>query len=128
MSFTTRRPDLKRAVSIATQTDELTDVPTRRDFKPQIEFDSKLYTKRELNIMETLAMFFEGATATQMSTLSHSSKMPWKRVYDVNQSKEIPYALTLESEPILKHMPTIQRDELAFRDEAFAEVRAHTKP
>jgi uncharacterized phage-associated protein len=118
--------DFATKIAVNVVRDDLTDEPQRRDFKPLADFNRKIFTRRELQIMERLVFFFDEATATQMSIYSHSSKMPWKKVYDSDKTNHIPYELTLESNPIIKDMPTISREELQFMEEALREVRAHT--
>lgn len=51
-------PDLRAAVSIIVKKDALTDEPVRRDIKSVAKFDPSYFTKRELEIMEILALFF----------------------------------------------------------------------
>jgi uncharacterized phage-associated protein len=123
-----RKPpaDLGRYFSIATQRDELTDVPTRRDFTARKNFDSKIFTRRELKILERLALFFKDLPANQMSQYTHGPRMPWKRVYDDRETKTIPHELALDAPALLNEIPTISKEELAYREEALKEVRAHT--
>lgn len=121
--------DLSGAVTVSVVRDELTDEPTRRDFLPKQKFDPSWFTKRELQIMERLVFFFQEATASAMSTYSHSPKMPWKKAYkgDGKPPAEIPYGLVLESDAIIKDMPTIDREELAYREKAFVEIDKQSK-
>lgn len=118
--------DLGDSVRVVVARDELSDVPTRRDFTPQRKFDAKYFTKRELQIMERLAFYFSETTATDMSNYSHGPRMPWKKVYRQGRKDEIPYPLTLESDPIIKDMPTIDKQELEYKDNALKEIRENT--
>lgn len=121
------KADLSAVVTIAALHDDLTDEVTRRDFTPKSDFDPRLFTKRELKIMETLAFFFRDLTATQMSLYSHSKNMPWKKVYrESGPAVPIPYSLALESDAILKDMPSIDRAELEYREDALKETRSET--
>lgn len=121
--------DMQALITISIAKDELTDIPMRRDFAPKKQFDSKYFTKRELEIMERLAFYFKELTATDMSKYSHSPKMPWKKVYKGEGHKfvKIPYELTFESDKIIEDMPTIEKRELEYRNNALQEVRTHTK-
>jgi len=123
------RDDLASAVTILTHKDELTDQPTRRDFRPRRKFDPKFFTKRELKIMERLAEFFLELTATQIGDYSHSRNMPWSKVYrqGAGSGQLIPYELSLSTEAVVHDMPTIDRDEFEYRRKALAEVLEHTE-
>lgn len=116
--------DFLAAVSVSVVRDELTDVPSRRDFKPRNRFDQKYFTKRELQIMERLVLFFRDLTADKISQYSHTKGMPWSKVYTKNKQTTavIPYELALESNKIVEDMPTIDKEELDYLKEAFAEI------
>lgn len=119
--------DFSRAISVLVKRDELTDAPKRRDFQPIIGFNPRVFTKRELQIMERLTFYFKELTATEMSSYSHGKKMPWYKVYNKEQSNRIPYELTLDSDKIIKDMPSLDKEEIAFREDAYREIRAHMK-
>lgn len=121
--------DFQQAITVSVAKDELTDVATRRDFLPKRNFDKKYFTKRELEIMERLVFFFNELTATQMSQYSHSKKMPWHKIYKEmgKPGAPIPYDLTLESDSIIKEMPTIDKAELDYRRKALSEIDAKTE-
>jgi hypothetical protein len=55
--------------------------------------------------------------------------MPWHKIYkDLGKpGGAIPYDLTLESDSIIKDMPTIDKDELEYRRKALSEIDAKTK-
>jgi uncharacterized phage-associated protein len=111
-------PDLKKALLLSIQKDELTDKLLRRELKARAAFDKKIFTKRELAIMERLAFFFQDLKADDMSEFSHEQGRPWKKVFGKGEGerKEIPVALALESEPVIKDAPTIDRDEIKYRE------------
>lgn len=121
--------DFQQKITVSVARDELTDVPTRRDFLVRKKFEKKYFTKRELEIMQMLVEFFAELTAGQMSKYSHSKNMPWHKVYNIQGKKSapIPYELTLESDAILKNMPTIEKEELDYRREALSEIKANTR-
>jgi uncharacterized phage-associated protein len=118
------RDDFAQSVSVTVKHDELTDVPTRRDFEPRRQFEPKWFTRREMQIMQVLADFFQELSATDMSQFSHGSRMPWFKVFKGKNApgQTIPYELALESDPIIKKMPTIEPEEYEYRREAFREV------
>lgn len=122
--------DFLKAITVSVARDELSDVPTRRDFLIKKRFEQKYFTKRELEIMGRLVFFFDELTATQMSEYSHSRGMPWHKVYKEmgKPGAPIPYDLTLESDKIIKDMPTIDKAELEYRKEALSEIDAKTEP
>lgn len=121
--------DFRKTVVVSVVRDDLTDVPARRDFSIKKKFEKKYFTKRELEIMERLVFFFSEITATQMSQYSHSKNMPWYKIYkgEGKPPELIPYELTLESAPIIKDMPTIDKTELEYRREALSEISASLK-
>ncbi len=96
----------------------------RVEFKPKKPFNPKFFTKREMRIMETLAEIFRDAKGNDMIEVSHLKQLPWRHVYGRGEGsgRPIPYDLALASEPILKDIPTIDSDELAYRKEALREV------
>mgnify|MGYP001607379459 FL=1 len=118
------KQDFSAVVSVSVVRDELTDVPSRRDFIPRKRFDQKYFTKRELQTMDRLAFFFRDLTANQISQYSHTKGMPWSKIYTKNKQATavIPYELALESNKIVEDMPTIDKEELDYLKEAFAEI------
>ena len=100
----------------------------RFEFKPKKRFDPQFFTKRERRIMETLAEMFRDAKGDDMTEVSHLRELPWRQVFGSGEGngQPIPYDLALSCAPIIKDMPTIDADELAYRNEALREVRKHT--
>ncbi|MCG8073714.1 MAG: Panacea domain-containing protein [Candidatus Thiodiazotropha taylori] len=64
-------------------------------FTPKIDFDAKLFTRRELRLMESLAQEFNVAKADDMVEATHLENLPWHQVYEVEGRKQqlIPYDL-----------------------------------
>lgn len=120
--------DFQKAITVSVIRDGLSDEPKRRDFQIKKRFESKYFTKRELEIMDRLVFFFVDLTASEMSKYSHSKGMPWHKVYKGERQPPapIPYELTLVSDAIIKDMPTIDKAELEYRKEALAEIKSHT--
>jgi Protein of unknown function (DUF4065) len=60
---------------------------------PKAEFDQSYFTKRELRIMESLALEYDLATADEMVEATHLPTLPWHRRYKVEGRKWeiIPY-------------------------------------
>src|SRR5258708_1136939 len=63
--------DLRHALTVTTRRDSVTRSVDRRDLKPKIEVNRKLFSRRELDIMRKLALFFDDARGEDMSELSH---------------------------------------------------------
>jgi uncharacterized phage-associated protein len=110
--------DFQRAILLVAEKDDLTEKLLRRELKPKTSFDKKIFTKRELAIMERLAFFFADLKAENMSDFSHKQGLPWKTVFGKGEGegKEIPISLALKAEPIDKNTPTIDDDELKYRE------------
>ena len=118
--------DMVKDVAVFARRDSLTDEVSVRDFVPRIDFNSRIFTKRELQIMDRLALYFVDATADQMSQYSHEKNLPWVRVYKEHENNEIPYKLTLTTAPIIPDMPTIAPEELEYLEQAYKQVDADT--
>ena len=116
--------DFQKAILLVAHKDDLTDKLLRREIKPKAAFDKRLFTKRELEIMERLAFFFEDLKAEDMSEFSHKQSLPWHKVFarGKGEGREIPAELALRSEPIIKDVPTIDSEELQFRKDLLAGV------
>jgi uncharacterized phage-associated protein len=89
------------------------------------KFNSKLFSKRELSIMKSLAAQYRNSTADEMIEQTHLENRPWHQIYEVAGRKqaEIPYELALnrqeleqmkrqvrEREEILKNYKTTKDD------------------
>ena len=101
--------------------DDLSEILVKREFTTKTDFDENYFTPRELEIMERLVFFFKDINSDVMSAYSHSPKLPWKKIYGKGDGKGrlIPYALALQSEPIVNDEPTIEKDEMYMLDEIF---------
>lgn len=117
--------DLRKSVSVTPVRDNITDETLRRDIKPRAPFDSTIFTKREMKILERLAFFFMETRGEDMSEFSHAKNLPWGKVYlnGKGRGRIIPYELSRESDTLIKDMPNISDEEFAYRKELFAEVR-----
>jgi hypothetical protein len=53
-----------------------------------------------------------------MKEFSHMKRLPWKLVFGTGEGngRPIPPELSLESEPIMNEMPTIDEDERQYRN------------
>lgn len=118
------RPDFQKAIALVKHKDDVTEKVLRRELKPKAAFDTKFFTKRELAIMDRLAFFFSEIKAEDMSSFSHQQGLPWRKVFGEGEGegKEISEELALESDPIIKDAPTIDKDELAYRKELLSGV------
>jgi len=111
--------DLKQSVGLIEIKDEFTDELMRRDIKPKVKFNPKLFTKRELAIMNRLSEFFVDLRGEDMSELSHWKRLPWFKVYGrgEGQGRAIPPELALDSERIVHDAPTMDKAEIQYRKE-----------
>ncbi len=117
--------DLRAIVSLVPIKDDATDQMLRRDIKPKAEFDKRLFSKRELTILERLAEIFDEARGETMTEFSHIRGLPWNSVYRGGKGKGDPIdpELSLVSDPIIQEMENIHSEELAFRKELLAGLR-----
>lgn len=67
-------------------------------FSPKIEFDEKLFTKRELRIMKSLVDRYSDKVADDLIEATHLENQPWFQVFERenNRQKIIPYHLALK--------------------------------
>ena len=75
----------------------------------KVSFDSRLFSKRELQLMRDLAARYRNATAEEMIEDTHLENKPWHEVYDVQGLKQsqIPYELALnkqEADEMRRHI------------------------
>lgn len=98
------------------EVDPITKKTLRRKFLVQKQFNSKIFTKRELAIMERLADYFATTSADDMSEYSHMRGLPWRKVYQGGKGNGsvIPPELAFDAEPIIADKPTIERDEFEY--------------
>jgi uncharacterized phage-associated protein len=117
--------DLKQAIALIAHKDDVTGKTLRREMRPKTDFNSKIFSKRELAIMQRLAEFFLELKGEDMTEFSHDRKLPWKKVFGrgEGEGKEIPLELSLDAKPIIEDAPTIDKDELEYRRTLFAGLR-----
>ena len=67
-------------------------------FEPKSTFDPKLFSKRELSIMQALAEEYSNSYADNMIEATHLENLPWHQIYEVEDKKQelIPYELSLK--------------------------------
>ncbi|MBK8158760.1 MAG: SocA family protein [Rhodospirillaceae bacterium] len=122
------KPDMGRLVSFMPIHDDLTGELKRRDIKARVgaTFNKRLFSKRELEIMDRLAEFFKDTPGNDMSNFSHGRKLPWTKIFrkGAGNKELIPYELALECDPIIGSMPTIDKDELEYRRNLFADLQS----
>ena len=81
----------------------------------KLPFDSSLFSKRELKLLERLSYEYRDANANKMVEATHLENMPWHQVYEVEGKKqaEIPYELAVrkdEKETVMRVAK--ERDEV----------------
>jgi uncharacterized phage-associated protein len=117
--------DLKGAISLFPVKDEITDALLRRDLKPRAKFNKQHFSKRELKIIELVAEFFRDLKAEDMSEFSHRKGEPWRAVFGSRgegSGNVISPELSLNSEPLIKDVPTISQDELEDRKDLLRDI------
>jgi len=93
--------DMAEAVTFETRRPEENDSKKPTPIKLKKQFDSKYFSKRELRLLENLAFIFKDATADDMSKISHTEFMPWKKTIDAKGEKEhIVYQLVLDDKKL----------------------------
>lgn len=93
-------------------------IPAQFEFKKR--FDSRLFTKRELRLMEQLAFVFLEAKAEHMTDVSHLKGKPWHVTKTRNGiGAPIDYMLSLDDSDELQ----LPHEEIAARIEEQQEMR-----
>ncbi len=108
--------DLALTINIVEHINDLNGQIARRDLKARKKFNEQFFTKREIKIMERLALFFSDLQADDMSEFSHEPKLPWRKVYRKGKGagEVIPYELAFESYPFIKEQEAINLEDLAW--------------
>jgi uncharacterized phage-associated protein len=116
--------DLKQAINLFEVKDEITDELLRRDLKPRGAFDKKWFSSRELTIIARIAEIFRDLRANDMSDFSHETKKPWATVFDEGKGtgRLIPPELVLNTEPLMRDVPTIKSDDLEYRKDLLRDI------
>ena len=110
--------DMQKAIQFVEKRDALTAQLQLRELRPKREFDGSFFSKRELEIMKSLAYVFDEINANDMSELSHHKNLPWKRVFGKGEGEgqEISPMLSLDSPAIIGNSPpSLEKDEIQFR-------------
>ena len=71
------------------------------NISPKVRFDKKLFSKRELRIMEQTVELYKNTTAKDMTAASHEKNKPWDRIYNQEKKKQqkIPFSYILDGSP-----------------------------
>jgi uncharacterized phage-associated protein len=111
--------DLKAAITIKNYRDQITSELTRRDITPRIAFDKRLFSQREMRIMNRIVEFFRDSSGADMSEFSHLNGLPWRNVFGNGEGngRVIDPEMSLKSAALVTDAPTIARDELEYRRE-----------
>ena len=109
------------ALEVRETMDDLSNTLVRREYKTNAGFDDSYFTRRELEIMERLVLFFKDTNSNDMSKYSHDPKLPWKKIYGKGEGRGclIPYELALQSAAMVKDEPTIDEEERLLLDDIF---------
>jgi len=116
--------DLSKAITIRSGRDLQTNNVNWRSLTPKVPFNQKLFTKREISIMNRLSQLFDDSLSDDMSELSHMKGLPWRKVWanGAGDGKDIPHELSLKAAPLMED-ETISENELTYRRELFAGLR-----
>ena len=87
------------------------------DIVPLKKFSPDHFSKRELNILESLATQYLRSYANDMVEATHLENLPWHQIYEVEglKQEQIPYELALkksEYEQVIKNV----REHEEFRE------------
>ena len=90
---------------------------TMTDIVPLKKFSPDHFSKRELNILESLATQYLRSYANDMVEATHLENLPWHQIYEVEglKQEQIPYELALkksEYEQVIKNV----REHEEFRE------------
>ena len=85
--------DFKNLITIVHPTED----QWQTEFHPRKKFNKKIFTKRELRIMEELVFLFKNTNATEMSEITHLKGTPWEKTCrEKSEFSEIDYMLSLD--------------------------------
>ena len=82
---------------------------------PLVNFESKFFSKREINILESLAIEFHDTLAENMVEATHLENQPWYKIYHEQKQKQqiIPYDLAIRKQEVGELQKVVkERDEL----------------
>jgi uncharacterized phage-associated protein len=87
-------PDLAAAVSIVPE--QVIDY-IRERVTAKVAFDASLFTKRELRLMEELALRFRDEMTKPLINFTHAERGPWDKIWDDGRgnNERIPFALAV---------------------------------
>lgn len=78
--------------------DELSNGKIRKIIKTNLKFNSKVFTKRQLKLLEQIAFIFKNALADTMIEYTHSLKSPWDiTIKQKGPKAEIDYKLAIDN-------------------------------
>lgn len=83
--------------------------------KPKVEFSCEHFSRREMEILESLAREYRNIDADGMVEETHLENLPWHKIYNVEGVKqaEIPYRLAIRPDEIEEVSRVArERDEL----------------
>lgn len=117
-------PDMREAIALYEVKDDITNELLLRIIKPKAKFNEKLFSKREMQILDRVAEFFKETKAEDMSLISHGIKKPWRKIYDNGKGngKPIPSEMALDGDNIVHDAATIDKEELEYRRGALKDL------
>lgn len=93
------QPDMAASVAFTSQAIK-GGTQVMLNIEPKVEFSSKNFSKREMQLMRRLAEEYRDTKADDMIEATHLENMPWDKVYNQQNARQqrIPYELALRSQ------------------------------
>ena len=94
--------DFRKQLALLVHRDDSDKEYKELDFRAKTDPDIKIFSPRELRILNDLAFIYQDATATEMSEISHLKNQPWDLTYRTKgENMPIDYELAIDSD--VKH-------------------------
>jgi uncharacterized phage-associated protein len=91
--------DMKEYLFIEEEVYDEVNGKKKFNIKPKKDFNEKIFTKREIELLKKAAEIFYEATAEQMKDSTHLKNAPWdKTIKTKGESETIDYMLALDDE------------------------------
>lgn len=104
--------EIKSCIEIFIEKDNLTGEEKYTRFMPRKKADLTVFTKREQEILQFLAIVFKEAKAEEMSEISHLKNQPWdKTVKEKGMGQKIDFLLALDEEALVDEDTAKERYE-----------------
>jgi len=97
--------DFRESIGLACE--QVIDLP-RLKFEPKCEFDSDLFSQRELKLMHSIAKQYKNQTANEMVEVTHGENHAWAKIWQDGEgnNERIPYEVALSGDEDAFHRIT----------------------